>query len=256
MLATFKNYDSICYQLKNNFYSQLQNPLKKDLDKLSKSITNILISGKKIQVLSVDILEQIYNFRIKALKWLSEENNLNYLEMLSEVSNEIEEIGKNKKMEILKENILFALRCNKRVVESFINNGEQPANLSDNLKDLPDIDYKKFLTFLFYTIPDNQTAQKILDWTNSSLYVEFVILATGIIIEEKMIISDKTINELAFLIANSAQEYLALATELGFIKTESNRQEFSNKSFNKSFIKQQKEFAEIGIEDFEFNFKK
>jgi hypothetical protein len=68
MLATVKNYDLICYQLRNNLYSQLENPLKKDIDRLSKDITNIINSNKKIQSQSVDILAQLFNLRVKAIK--------------------------------------------------------------------------------------------------------------------------------------------------------------------------------------------
>ena len=199
MLATIKNYDLICYQLRNNLYSQLDNPLKKDIDRLSKDITNILHSGKKIQFQSVDILAQVFNLRVKAIKWLSQDCDFNYLEMLTEVSNQIEEIGENKKMEILKENILFALRCNRRIIESLFSTGEQSENLNIDFNQLPDISYQQLLASLAFAIPDDETAQKIVDWTNASLHIEFVMLAADIIRDEKIIVSDKSINELSFL---------------------------------------------------------
>jgi len=254
MLATVKNYDLICYQLKNSLYSQLDNPLKKDIDKLSKEITNILNSGKKIQSQSVDILAQIFNLRVKAIKWLSQDNNFNYLEMLSEVSNQIEEIGENKKMQILKDNILFALRCNRRVIESLFSAGEQSESLNIDFTQLPDISYQQFLASLAFAIPDDETAQKIADWTNASLHIEFVMLAADIIKDEKIKVSDKTINELSFLVADAAQEYSALATEFGILKTKANQQSFSNQPFDKSFVKEQKTLADIGIEDIALNF--
>lgn len=254
MLATVKNYDLICYQLRNNFYSQLDNPLKKDIDKLSRKITNILKSGKKIQSLSVDILAQLFNLRVKAIKWLYQDNNFNYLEMLSEVSKQIEEIGENKKMEILKDNILFALRCNRRVIESLFSAGEQSESLNIDFTQLPDISYQQFLASLALAIPDDETAQKIADWTNASLHIEFVMLAADIIKDEKIKVSDKTINELSFLVADAAQEYFALATEFGILKTKANQQSFSNQPFDKSFVKEQKTLADIGIEDLALNF--
>ena len=254
MLATVKNYDLICYQLRNNFYSQLDNPLKKDIDKLSRKITNILKSGKKIQILSVDILAQLFNLRVKAIKWLYQDNNFNYLEMLSEVSKQIEEIGENKKMEILKDNILFALRCNRRVIESLFSAGEQSESLNIDFTQLPDISYQQFLASLALAIPDDETAQKIADWTNASLHIEFVMLAADIIKDEKIKVSDKTINELSFLVADAAQEYFALATEFGILKTKANQQSFSNQPFDKSFVKEQKTLADIGIEDLALNF--
>jgi len=254
MLATIKNYDLICYQLRNNLYSQLDNPLKKDIDKLSKDITNILHSGKKIQFQSVDILAQVFNLRVKAIKWLSQDCDFNYLEMLTEVSNQIEEIGENKKMEILKENILFALRCNRRIIESLFSTGEQSENLNIDFNQLPDISYQQLLASLAFAIPDDETAQKIVDWTNASLHIEFVMLAADIIRDEKIIVSDKSINELSFLVADAAQEYSALATEFGIIKKTANQQSLSNQPFDKAFVNEQKKLANIGIEDFASNF--
>lgn len=253
MLATVKNYDLICYQLRNNLYSQLENPLKNDIDKLSRDIINILTSDKKIQ--NVKIFEQIFNLRVKAIKRLSQDNNFNYLERLSEVSNQIEEIGENRKMQILKENILFALRCNKRVIESLFSSGEQSENLNIDFTKLPEINYQQFLASLAFAIPDDETAQKITDWTNASLQIEFVILAANIIRDEKIKVSDKLINELSFMVADAAQEYFAIATEFGILKPKAKQQLFSNKPFDKYFVNEQKALAEIGIEDFASNFK-
>lgn len=157
MLATVKNYDLICYQLRNNLYSLLDTPLKKDIDKLSKEITNILNTSKNIHSLPVDILAQLFNLRVKAIKWLSQDINFNYLEMLSAVSNQIEEIGENRKMEILRDNILFALRCNRRVIESLFNAREQSENLNIDFNLLPDINYQQFLASLAFAIPDDET---------------------------------------------------------------------------------------------------
>ncbi|GAB4199635.1 MAG: hypothetical protein Fur0023_02110 [Bacteroidia bacterium] len=256
MLAAVKNYDLICYQLRNNLYSQLENPLKEYMDKLSKDIINILTSktsNKKIQ--TVKILEQIFNLKIKALKWLSQNNNLNYLEILSEVSKQIEEIGKDKKMQILKENILFALRCNRRVIESLLGTGEQSENLNIDSAQLPDINYQQFLVSLSFAIPDDETAQKIIEWTNASLQIEFVMLAADIIRDEKIKLSDKLINELSFMVADAAQKYFAIATDLGILKSKAKQQLFSNNSFDKDFVNEQKALTEIGIKEFASSFK-
>jgi len=91
--------------------------------------------------------------------------------------------------------------------------------------------------------------KKIADWTNASLHIEFVMLAAAIIKDEKIKVSDKTINELSFLVADAAQEYFALATEFGILKTKANQKSFSNQLFDKNFVKEQKTLADIGIED-------
>ena len=80
-----------------------------------------------------------------------------------------------------------------------------------------------------------------------------MLVAADIIKNEKLKISDKTINELAFLIANAAQEYAALATELGILKSLSTRKSFSNASFDSSFIKEQKQLANTGLNHFAAN---
>lgn len=254
MIATAKNYDVICFQLRNNLYSQLQSPLKKDLNRLSNNIKTLIISGEKIKTQSVNMLSQVFNLRIKALKWLSADTNFDYLEMFKNIFPQIEELKSNKKLEVLTDNILFALRCNQRVVESIINSSEfSSETFTSNLGQLPDITYPQFIASLAFANLDDETTQKIVDWTNASLHIEFVLVATDIISDEKLKISDKTINELAFLIADAAQEYSALATELGLLKSRSTRQSFSNLSFDNSFVKEQKQFADLGLDNFAVN---
>ena len=254
MIATAKNYDVICFQLRNNLYSQLQSPLKKDLNRLSNNIKTLIISGEKIKTQSVNMLSQVFNLRIKALKWLSADTDFDYLEMFKAIFPQIEELKSNKKLEVLTDNILFALRCNQRVVESIINSSEfSSETFTSNLGQLPDITYPQFIASLAFANLDDETTQKIVDWTNASLHIEFVLVATDIISDEKLKISDKTINELAFLIADAAQEYSALATELGLLKSRSTRQSFSNLSFDNSFVKEQKQFADLGLDNFAVN---
>ncbi|GAB1447176.1 hypothetical protein MASR2M44_01670 [Bacteroidota bacterium] len=251
MIATAKNYDVICFQLRNNLYSQLENPLKKDLNRLSSDIKAIITSGKKVQTQSVDMLSQVFNLRIKALKWLADEKNFDYLEMLNDIFPQIEELKSNKKLEVLTENLLFALRCNQRVVESLVGTTEfSTDSFASKISQLPDITYQQFIASLAFANLDDETTQKIVDWTNSSLHIEFVLVAADIIGDDKLKISDKTINELAFLVADAAQEYSALAIELGILKTRSKRQSFSNLSFDNSFIKEQKQLADLGLDDF------
>ena len=254
MIATAKNYDVICFQLRNNLYSQLKSPLKKDLNRLSNDIKTLIISGEKIKAQSTIMLSQVFNLRIKALKWLSANTNFDYLEMFKDIFPQIEELRSNKKLEVLTDNILFALRCNQRVAESIMNSNEFSSDtFTSKIAQLPDITYPQFIASLAFANLDDDTTQKIVDWTNSSLHIEFVLVATDIISDEKLKISDKTINELAFLIADAAQEYSALATELGILKSHSSRHSFSNLSFDNIFIKEQKQFADLGLDDFALN---
>ena len=254
MTATAKNYDVICFQLRNNLYAQLQSPLKKELNRLSKDIQTLILSGEKIEVQSPNMLSQVFNLRIKALKWLSADTNFDYLEILKDIFPQIEELRLNKRLEVLTDNILFALRCNQRVVDAVIGSNEfAPDTFSSNLAQFPDITYSQFIASLAFANLDDETTQKIVDWTNASLHIEFVLVAADIISDKKLKVSDKTINELAFLIADAAQEYTALAIELGLLKSRSARQSLSNLSFDNDFIKEQKQLADLGLDDFALN---
>jgi hypothetical protein len=257
MIAAAKNCDTICFQLRNNLYSQLENPLKKDLDRLSSEIKTLITSGTKIQFQSVAMLGQVFNLRIKALKWLANDVSFDYLEMLNEIMPQIEELKSNRKLEVLTENILFALRCNKRVMESLSGISDISAkSFSSNTSQLPDITYQQFIASFAFSNLDNETAQKIIDLTNASLHIEFVLVAADIIGDEKLKITDKVVNELAFLVADAAQDYTALAMELGILKNRTTRESFSSLSFDKGFIKEQKQLAELGLDYFAKNLPK
>jgi len=251
-MITAARYDIICFQLRNNFYSQLQSPLKKEINRLSSDIITLIISGKKIKVLSTTMLSQVFNLRVKALKWLLTDPTFDYREMFKSIFPQIEELRENKKLEVLSENILFALRCNQRVAESIMSLNEFLPKTSDsNPTEFPDVTYAQFAAS-FVNI-DSETKQRIIDWTNSSLNIEFVLLAADIISNKKLEISDKTINDLAFLVADSAQEYIALATELGALKSRSAKESFPNLSLESEFIKEQKQFADLGLIDYARN---
>jgi hypothetical protein len=255
MIASAKNYDVICFQLRNNLYSQLENPMKKDLDNLSNDIQAVITAGKKIQALSVDMLSQVFNLRVKALKWLANDKNFDYLEILNDIIPQIEALKSNRKLEVLTENILFALRCNQRAVASLSDvRAFSSDRFASNISNLPDITYQQFIASIAFSNLDDETSQKIIDLTNASLNIEFVMIAADIIGDDKLKISDRAINNLAFLVADAAQEYVALAAELGILKSRSPRQVYSDISFNQSFVNEQKRLADLGLDDFAANF--
>lgn len=257
MTAIAKNYGTICFQLRNNLYSQLESPLKKDLKQFSDNIKTLLVSGESIKVHFTNILSQVFNIRIKALKWLSLNANFNHSEIFKDISSQIEKLRVNKNLEVLTDNILFALRCNQKVAKSVLNlNGFSPDTLTSNLAQLPDVTYSQFVASLAFMNLDDETTKNFIDFTNASLYIEFVLVATDIINEEKLKVSDKTINELSFLVADAAQEYFALATILGMLKPRLVKQSFSNLSFDDSFIKEEKQFADLGLADFALDLSK
>jgi hypothetical protein len=254
MLAPAKNYDIICLQMRT-YMPHLESSMKRELGKLLAEIKDGLTTNKKIKPLLDSLLPRVFNFRIKAIKWLVEEGELDFSTMMDEIYPQLEELRQNPKLEILAENILFALRCNKKVVKALMGSEDfSEEKFSTSVLELPTITYNQFLATLAYSIPDDETAQKIVDWINASLYIEFIILSAVITNDKKLKVSEKIINELSFLIADAAQEYSAIAMELGFLESHfKNKDSFSEKA-DKSFIKEQKYLADFGINDFAENF--
>ncbi len=104
-----------------------------------------------------------------------------------------------------------------------------------------------------FSLPDDNSVQKIIDWVHSSLFIEFILLAATIIHEEAIPVSDKTINEMAFIVADAAQEYVAIASEIGILQSVTNRRK-ADAAFGKPDLKEQKYLADMGLSDFVKNF--
>ena len=233
------------------YLPHLESSMKKELSKLLDEIKHGLATNKKVKPLLDKMLPRVFNFRVKAIKWLVEEGELDLSNIMDEIYPQLEDLRSNSKLEILVENILFALRCNKRVVKALIGSGEfSEERFATNAIELPAITYGQFLATLAFSVPDDEAAQKMVDWINASLYIEFIILSAVIINDEKLKVSEKVIKELSFLIANAAQEYSAIATELGLLKLHSESQISFSEQVDKSFVKEQKYLADLGINDF------
>ncbi|MBO0935091.1 hypothetical protein J2I47_00895 [Fibrella sp. HMF5335] len=251
MTALAKNYDGICFQLRHYPSAQSDAQLKSDLDRLTSEISALVRSKRKIRPQSVMMLGQVFNLRVKALIWFAANRSLTLSDMFEGNISRMEELKSSKRLEFLFDNILFALRCNQRVAESLAENG-----VSDGtpLPITPDITYSQFVTSIALASIDDRTGQKIVDFTNASLHIEFGLFAADIINDEKASVADSTINELAFLIADAAQNYVAIATELGLLKPRSIRNPIPTISLDSDFIDEQKELADSGLDEFALNF--
>ena len=198
----------------------------------------------------MNVLPEIFNLRIRGIKWLLEEGEFDLAGIMDEVYPQIEMLKKNPRLEVLAENILFALRCNQRVINKLTAlAGFSEENVSNSLTQLPSITYDQFVAALAFSIPDQDGAQKFLDWMSTSLCIEFVAIATVTIDEEKLHVSSENINELAFIVSDAAQDYIALATELGLFKAQPGVNETIQLNFDTQFISAQKFLADQGLND-------
>lgn len=251
MLGTAKNCDIIFLQMRN-YVPDMDNSMKKEYLNLLKQLESILVESKSLKNDINSFLPNVFNFRVKAIKWLFEEFDLALTDMIDDAYHKFEEIQNDSKLQTLVENILFALRCNKRVVNSLIVNSEafNDENISKSVNNLPTINYEQFLSSLAFIMPDDETAQKFLEWINASLCIETITVSAILINEKKLKISTKSIDELAFIIADSAQEYSAIAFEMGILNHNESNKTKSNQDFDKEYLKEQKYIANLGITDF------
>ncbi len=250
MIGTAQNIDIICLRFRKQNYFET-NPLQKELNRLLDELRLGLINIKPIKKHIEKSIAKIFNFRVKVIKWLLNNKEFGFDNLCNDAYPEIEKYSLDPKLQILSENLLFALRCNMRVVDVLINSeGFSKENIAKQASELPTINYNQFVTSIALGVPDDATAQKIVDWTNSSLYIEYVALAVSLIYDEKLSVSPKTINDLAFIVADAAQLYFAISTEMGLIRQHSQKFTSLNMTTDENFLKEQKQFAEIGIDDY------
>lgn len=163
------------------------------------------------------LLGQTFNLRIKALKWISGKD-LTIFNLLDTTFPEFEKLLISPSLRILGENILFALRQNHFVVNAMFDNGNiKDSNFSSSLSNLPEVTYEQFLAAVTFSAPD-ASAQKFVDWMNTSLYIEAISLAAIIIYDEKLLVSQEKINEMAQLISQAGNDHLNLAIAAGLLR--------------------------------------
>jgi hypothetical protein len=185
-----------------------------------------------------------------ALKWISQQPDIDFGHFLDETYPSLEGLKNNPKLRLLAENTLFALRCNSRVMQAIISdvNSEE---FSQQLADVPVTTYEQFFGTLELSIPDQEAFQTIADFSHSSLYIEFILLAAILIDEENLDVSEGAINELAFLIADAAQEYSAIATLMGILPVRHRSSSLAGATINSD---EDQLLSNLGLSDFAKNF--
>jgi hypothetical protein len=251
MQTAFIYQDFPCYQLQYKVSPTLKQPLQKLFDQLSNDTQEVLLSAKPLEAVSTHLLAQVFELRIKALKWLASQENFDYMQQLAAIVPTIEKLKTTPTLNVLSENLLFALRCHQRVMESIMQTTNlQPEAFGLLFAELPDQSYFDFLATLAIEISDDKEMQETVDWLNASLSIEWVMIAASIIHTKSLLIAEEILNDLAFLAADSAQNYFALAVNLGLVKTRTTTLIKTNFSFDNDSITEQKHLANLGLDDF------
>jgi hypothetical protein len=248
LLAT-RNQDAFLGLL--NHYAELENPLKKDVDRLVAAIRHVLRCPGAVEAEINALLGQIFQLRLKAIFWMATHEELLLSEVNDEVLAEFQEVRQRTRYHVLFENILFAIRSLERVRESLAASGMLTQDsLTDEKVLKSNLTFEQFAGSLAIGIPDGEQAQSILDWMSASLRIEFGILAGAIIDDEQIDISKSVVDELAFVVADAAQEYLAIASELGILTKRSRARKFGKIGAKLSLDESDQDLADLGLESF------
>ncbi len=246
MVAAAKNYDVLCLQMRN-YLPQQESPIQKETLRFLDGVRAIVSAGSPIQPRLDAFIPEVFNFRLLALKWLCSQPDLDLQHLLDNAYQGFESLLGNPRLALLGENIMFAIRCNSRVTKHMLgdSNSEQ---LADEMGSMPET-YDRFWEALEAQSDNEAAIRAFKDFSNASLYIEFILLATCLIDEENILATDETIDELAFLVADAAQNYSALATLFGLVPAKSKMKQPGIVSGSANFDEDQ-HLANLGLSDF------
>jgi hypothetical protein len=239
---------TLCYALWNH-YPQLDLSLKAALEKLIASMGERLANEGDEQSLMNPLLAKAFALRLEGMKWLAKVESIEPLAWIDQTYPHFEEMKQHPRWEILIENILFALRCNRKVVQAMLADAVDESALEAPLE-VPNVTYHQFVEVIALGIPDQEMAQNVVDWLNASLKIELVILATALMEQKQIKVLDSNIDKLANLVADAAQDYYALAAELGVLQRRKPNLYLSEPETEVGFVAAQQELAEWGMDDF------
>ncbi len=228
------------YELKSH-YMELEGSLQKDIDELTAKIKNALTSqsGTK-EFTEASFLHQMSQLRTKAIEWFGTQQEFDISSANEELYEEIELLTNDKKLGVLAENIGFALRCQERVMKAILQNKDNPTLKSfENIEQTP-------LIF----------QEQLTDFLRTSLALELCLIGAALITDENLEVSEHDIDQLAFSVADLTQNYWALASALGIIKSVSTEQSLIEGDFDEEFINEQKALADLGLGEYLENLPK
>lgn len=252
MQAATRNYDILCLQMWNNT-SQLDEPLRAEMEWIVNNIVRAVTESADIKTALQALFPRVFDFRIKALKWLVEEEHINLADAMKNVVwPQLEALKKDPRLVVLAENLLFALRSNMRVINSLLKSGALTQEvLTDASAQVADLTYTQLVTSIAYSIPSQEYAQLIMDWMGSALFIEMGMMGAVLIHEKQLPIGEVAINDLAALVADAAQTNAAIAMHMQFIPDRTGKG-FSGTQYIASdeALEEDKRLADAGLDEF------
>jgi hypothetical protein len=250
MVAFSKSWESICLQLKSTRYEQLPASLQREVDRFSLAIEKYLRSGGTPGPLPSGMLALVFDFRIKALRWLETNQERNMTSIADDLYPQIAAWNNKPEMEVLRENVLFAIRCNQRVLNAFLESGTPPEGDKERIfSNLPEIRYEQYLASLSLAGLDAAQTQRIIDWSHASLSMEFGMIAADLVVHGNF--PTHVVDGLAAFVARVSQEYVALAHLLHILKREPDSPHLLSYPLgDPESMQEEKDLADLGLDDY------
>ncbi|MFN8361346.1 MAG: hypothetical protein U0264_15645 [Candidatus Kapaibacterium sp.] len=197
-----------------------------------------------------------FAIRTKAVQMMFESPDLDYSVLFADTYEQVSDFAKNERLEVLVENLHFALRCNKEIYDAAPQNLEAFVN---SFSDEPEEPYQRFLTLIESAGGiDAAMAKQVTAMLHHSLVIDLVLFSVDIVDEFSSVVTDSTIDELTAIVADAGQNIAAISMELGIVKTQYYAgQELPDIGieYDDEYIREQKELAELGMEDFALLFE-
>lgn len=240
MTEVAKNYDVLCYHLKV-IRGELNSTGRDKIDFFLEVIRHDLLDNTISLPDAIDKkFPLIFDLRVAALKWFSSEGiNINEV-ISSEVYPFFEQLMMVDRLATLAENILFALRCNKKVAGVLMSTVKFE-KLSGNLPE----SFDQLLTSIRHNASTEEIATTLIEWAKCSLRIEYIICAASSIFDDKLMVAPQRISELSSLVVNAAQTYSALALEMGVLPSNKKMVDYSE-AIDATILKEQQQLAEEG----------
>lgn len=183
--------------------------LTRQADDLSRRIALDLRGRKSISRLAKEYVQPMFQFRILAFIWLSRQEE-DLKELLDQLQRDLQEVVPSEALLELHENVKFAIRINQKCAEGLLK--DAPEDNAARIRELEKWVGKTYGEFLLgLEATSGAFYSDIKDFMDTSLFMEFAIIAAHIADDQKLDLSARRVAELAEFVADQAQTYGAYA---------------------------------------------
>jgi|GEM_PF-3557831 len=239
------NHNFLFFAL-DSYLPNVKEGLQREVNELLISTVKSINNNEDLESTINQALPQVFDFRFKALSYFAENSLIQEVSNIESIYTDFNRELLSYEKQVLVKNVLFALRTSNRVLSKL--RGHKDFNLRA-IKEFSSVSYSQFLSIIAVTIPNQKLAQNLLDFTHSSLKMELILLISKNLIDEKISVSNESIQSLSKLISDAGQDFYAFASKLGFVQKINENLTYLNPTDPQSNLKEQKELADLGLNE-------